>query len=60
MDNLGYITEQQNGIIKTQSEIINELLSLLMQHISADEADGLPVVGKINGVAEIRRGLLYD
>lgn len=49
------IVSLQSGIIKVQSEIIDELFALLMQHISAEEADQLPVVEKINRAAEIRR-----
>ena len=34
------IVEQQNAIIRIQSGVIDELFLLLMQHISAEEADG--------------------
>ena len=47
--------EQQNIIIQMQSGVINELFQLLMQHISADEADALPVVQRINEAADLRK-----
>lgn len=40
------IIDEQNTIIKIQSDTINELFALLMQHITAEEADKLPVVEK--------------
>ena len=42
---------------KIQSDAINELFELLMQHISAEEADKLQVVEKINLAAQIREGI---
>lgn len=47
--------EKLNAIINIQSGVIDELFSLLMQHISADEADALPVVERINEAAELRQ-----
>lgn len=47
--------EKLNAIIDIQSGIINELFALLMQHISADEADALPVVQRINEAAGLRQ-----
>ncbi len=49
--------EKLNTIISIQSEAINELFNLLMQHISAEEADELPVIKKINHAAEIQAEL---
>lgn len=49
------IVEKQNAIIQIQSGFIDELFLLLMQHISAEEADALPVIERINQAAEIRR-----
>jgi hypothetical protein len=49
------IVERQTEIIKIQSDAIDELFILLMQHIGAQEADRLPVIAKINQAAEIRR-----
>lgn len=48
------VIDSQNAIIKIQSDVINELFSLLMQHITAEEADRLPVVEKINLAAQIK------
>lgn len=47
--------EKLNVIISIQSGVINELFALLMQHISADEADALPVVARINEAADLRQ-----
>ena len=49
--------EKLSLIISVQSEIINELFVLLMQHISAEEADKLPAIKKINQAAEIRSSI---
>ena len=49
------IVERQNAIIRIQSGVIDELFLLLMQHISAADADALPVVARMNQAAEIRR-----
>ena len=58
MDNLYMVVERQSEIIRIQSEVINGLFSLVLQHISADEADALPCVQKINHAAEIRREIM--
>ena len=55
MSDLTETAEKQNVIIQMQSGIINELFQLLMQHISADEADALPVVQRINEAADLRK-----
>lgn len=55
MSDLTETAEKQNIIIRMQSSIINELFQLLMQHISADEADALPVVHRINEAADLRK-----
>lgn len=47
--------EKLNAIIDIQSGVINELFALLMQHISADEADALPAVKRINEAASLRQ-----
>ena len=54
------VVEQQNAIIRIQSGVIDELFLLLMQHISADEADALPCIDRINQAAEIRAGIGLD
>ena len=48
---------QMSAIIQIQSEVIDELFLLLMQHISAEEAGQLPCVGKINLAAQLRYGV---
>ena len=54
------IVEQQNAIIRIQSSVIDELFILLIQHISADEADTLPCIDRINQAAQIRAGIGLD
>lgn len=54
MDDLAEAAERQNEIIKIQSDVINELFLLLLQHISAEEADKLPVLSKMNTAAKLR------
>ena len=54
------IVEQQNAIIRIQSGVIDEIFILLMQHISADEADALPCIDRINQAAQIRAGIGLD
>lgn len=49
------IVEKLNVIISIQGSVIDELFKLLMQHISADEADALPAVKKINEAASLRQ-----
>lgn len=45
--------DKMSEVIKIQQSAINELFQLLMQHISAEEADSLPVVKEINNAARI-------
>ena len=54
------VVSLQNEIIKIQSGVIDELFILLMQHISADEADALPCIDRINQAAQIRAGIGLD
>lgn len=49
------LAEKLTSVISIQSEVINDLFNLLMQHIGPEEADRLPVVQKINQAAEIMR-----
>jgi len=53
--NLLETVERQNSIIRIQSDVIDELFRLLLQHISAEEADSLPVIQKINTAASLRK-----
>jgi hypothetical protein len=48
------IIERQNEIIRIQSDSVNELFRLLMEHITVEEADQLPVLKKLNLAAEIK------
>ena len=57
MNSLLRIAEAQDSIIRLQSEIIYELFGILLQHISAEEASGLPVVDKINRAAILKEGI---
>lgn len=45
--------DKMSEVIKIQQSAINELFQLLMQHISAEEADSLPAVKEINNAAGI-------
>lgn len=57
MSSLCEVVEKQDQIIRIQSGVINDLLALLMQHITVEEADGLPLVEKINLAADLRASL---
>lgn len=46
---------QSREIIRLQSGVIDSLLSLLSQHISAEEMDHLPCIEDINAAAEAYR-----
>ena len=52
--NLAEVIAKQNRIIEIQAEAIGDLFSLLMQHITVEEAEALPAVAKINLAANIR------
>ncbi|MBQ9750268.1 MAG: hypothetical protein IJV87_06795 [Clostridia bacterium] len=54
MSSLAETIEQQNAVIRIQSEVIDELFILLLQHITAEEADRLPAIEKINTAAKLR------
>ena len=56
-DSLVQAIEQMNVITRIQSEVIDELFLLLMQHISAEEAGQLLCIEKINMAAQIRRDI---
>lgn len=60
MNNLLEMVDQQNSIIRIQSGVIDELFRLLMQHISAEEAESLPCVARINQAAQIRAKIGTD
>lgn len=54
-DGLYMVVEKQNEIIRMQSEVINNLFRVVMQHIGAEEADRLPCVRTINEAAKLRQ-----
>lgn len=51
------IVELLDAVTVLQAEVISDLFALLLQHISADEADRLPCVEKINRAASLRADL---
>ena len=51
------IVETLETITRLQAEVITELFTLLQQHISAEEADRLPCVSKLNAAAGLRADL---
>lgn len=51
------IIEKQNEIIRIQSEAIDELFGILIQHIEVAEADKLPVLEKMSEAAGMRKDL---
>jgi len=54
------IIERQNEIIRIQADSVNELFKLLIEHITVEEADKLPVLKKINLAAELRAEIKGD
>ena len=63
MEGIAKTIDIQNRIIKIQSDVIDELFLLLLQHIEAKEADELPVIKKINAAAILKDelgGLDYE
>lgn len=54
MNSLAETIERQNAVIRLQSEVIDELFILLLQHFTAEEADRLPATEKINTAARLR------
>lgn len=54
MNDLAELIERQNAVIRIQSEVIDELFILVLQHITAEEADRLPAIEMINIAAKLR------
>jgi len=54
------IIERQNEIIRIQADSVNELFKLLIEHITVEEADKLPVLKKINLAAKLRAEIKGD
>jgi len=52
--------ERLDQVIRIQSDIIDDLFLLLMMHISAEEADALPVIKKVNSAAKLRQEIGGD
>lgn len=53
-ENIMHLVSKYSEIIDLQSDVIDDLFSLLMQHISAKELDCLDCVRKINKAAALR------
>lgn len=49
------IVEKQNEIIRIQAGVIDELFSLLMQHVSAEEASKLACVERISTAVKLQQ-----
>ena len=56
--NLTESFEIQNSIIRMQSQIINELIIILIQHEAIESIDEMPFVDKINEAAKLK-GKIY-
>lgn len=54
------IIEKQNEIIRIQSEAIDDLFRMLLQHITAAEADKLPILERMNMAAALRAEIKED
>jgi hypothetical protein len=54
---LAEIVDKQNIIIKSQSDIIYDILTILAQYMTQNEIDSLPAVSKINALADIKAGI---
>ena len=52
--------ERLNAVIRIQSDVIDELFLDLMQHITAEEADTLPVIKRINEAAALRADMAKE
>ena len=55
MSDIARIQAILTEITKLQAEVIDDLFLLLMQHITAEEADRLPVIDKINRAANLHK-----
>ena len=52
--NLTESFEIQKSIIRMQSQIINDLIIILMQHEAIESIDEMPFVDKINEAAKLK------
>ena len=55
--NLTESFEIQNSIIRMQSQIINDLIIILMQHEAIESIDEMPFVDKINEAAKLKESI---
>lgn len=55
--NLTESFEIQNSIIRMQSQIINELIIILIQHEAIESIDEMPFVDKINEAAKLKESI---
>lgn len=51
------IVEVLDTVTRMQADVITDLFTLLLQHITAEEADRLPCVEKLNRAAGLRADL---
>ena len=54
MSQMMRLIEKQDELIALQGDIIDDLWSLLSQHLSAAEMSGLPTVSKIKRAEKLR------
>lgn len=57
MPDAGELVARLDGIVREQSEIIDELYLLLMQHVAADEFCGTATAGKMADAAAKAAGI---
>ena len=51
------LVEALGTITRLQADVITDLYGLLLQHITAEEADGLPCMAKLKQADAIRAGI---
>lgn len=57
-NDLSKTVDKLTCVIRIQSSVINDLLQLLLQHLSAEELDSLPAIAKINEAAKLKSEIL--
>lgn len=53
-DGLAEITDQQNTIIKMQSDLISKLYLMLLQHTNTEELDNCGVINQISEIVKLK------
>lgn len=53
-DGLAEITDQQNTIIKMQSDLISKLYLMLLQYTNTEELDNCGVINQISEIAKLK------